>query len=36
MEYIQVPSPLTYNFDSSATEIYTIWVANYAVDRPSY
>ena len=29
-------SPLTYNFDSSVTERYTIWVAHYGVERPSY
>ena len=31
-----MPSPLTYNFDSSVTERYTIWVAHYGVERPSY
>ena len=29
-------SPLTYNFDSSVTNRYTIWVAHYGVDRPSF
>ena len=29
-------SPLTYNFDSSVINRYTIWVAHYGVDRPSF